>query len=179
MKLRKTYKGLGECDEELKAETFYKVMTDYVHQSLARQEGPPHGLDSSGGRMSNGFNIMDCMKQRSPGIILEFYYKGKKVSVDIVNLIPLKFSWLQEILLIFPGYDEKKMNFLKKHKLFSESHDGVIVKDVNWRLSFSRSEAKMLEAMDGDTYIYKTIKYLANISGQTISSYFLKVDTLD
>ena len=177
MKLRKTYRGLGECDEELKAETFFKVMTDYVHQSLARQECPPHGLDCSvsGGRVPNCFNIMVCMKQQSPGIILEFNYKGKKVSVDIVNLSPLKLSWIQEILLIFPGYDEKKMNFLKKHKLFSESHDGVIVKDVNWRLSFSRSEAKMLKALDEDTFIYKTIKYLANISGQTISSYFLKV----
>ena len=159
--------GLGECDQELKAETFYKVMTDFVHQSLARQEAPPHGLDA--------VNVMDCIKQRSPGIILEFQYHGKKVSVDIVNLIPLKLSWLQEILLIFPGYDERKMSFLKKHQLFSQSHDGVIVKDAHWRLSFSRSEAKMLKAMDEETFIYKTIKYLANISGQTISSYFLKV----
>ena len=107
---------------------------------------------------------------------LDFKHKGVPICADIVYQIPIESHWLQETVRIFPGYDETKMRFLKKRKLFSHCNDGVIVKECRWRLSFSRSEAKILESLDERNIVYKAIKFLGSISGLSINSYFLKVN---
>ena len=83
---------------------------------------------------------------------------------------------MKEAVRIFPGFDKKKMDFLVKKGLLS-NRDGVIAKNGNWRLSFSNSEARLLRKLDmeEDDYVYRTIKYFANISGLDICSFTIKV----
>ena len=86
---------------------------------------------------------------------------------------------MKEAVRIFPGFDKKKMDFLVRKKLLS-NRDGVIAKNGNWRLSFSNSEARLLRKLDmeEDDYVYRTIKYFANISGLDICSFTIKVRLL-
>ena len=83
---------------------------------------------------------------------------------------------MKESVRIFPGFDKKKLDFLVRKKLLS-NRDGVIAKNGNWRLSFSNSEARLLRKLDmeEDDFVYRTIKYFANISGLPICSYAIKV----
>ena len=105
-----------------------------------------------------------------------FHYRGIPISVDIVNMIPLGRSKMKEAVRILPGFDKKKLDFLVRKKLLS-NRDGVIAKNGNWRLSFSNSEARLLRKLDmeEDDFVYRTIKYFANISGLPICSYAIKV----
>ena len=96
-------------------------------------------------------------------------------------MIPLGRSKMKEAVRIFPGFEKKKLDFLVRKKLLS-NRDGVIAKNGNWRLSFSNSEARLLRKLDmeEDDFVYRTIKYFANISGLPICSYTIKVGlTLD
>ena len=91
-------------------------------------------------------------------------------------MIPLGRSKIKESVRIFPGFDKKKLDFLVRKNLLS-NRDGVIAKNGNWRLSFSNSEARLLRKLDmeEDDFVYRTIKYFANISGLPICSYAIKV----
>ena len=145
----------GQRGDRLKAGDFFDIMTNYVYDSLVHGSGGgvPFGLDPVE-------NIRDCLKQTGSGIelgmwslailqfekvILElsgFTFRGTKVSVDIVNVIPIQKFWLKEIVKIFPGYDSKKLKFLEDLNCFS-CRDGIISKEGAWRLSWSNSEVSM------------------------------------
>ena len=71
-----------------------------------------------------------------------FFFKGTKVSVDIVNVIPIQKFWLKEIVRIFPGYDSRKLKFLEDWNFYS-CRDGIIAKEGAWRLTWSNSEVRM------------------------------------
>ena len=100
------------------------------------------------------------------------FFKKRKVSIDLVPLIPRDRSHLKEVVRIFPGFDKSKLQFLQSSKLIS-NRDGIMVKDENWRLSFSNSECRVLRNLNSN--LYKTLKYLASVSGLKIKSYFIKV----
>jgi len=73
---------------------------------------------------------------------------------------------------IIPAKDKQKLKFLKEMKLQS-SHDGVIVKGDDFRLSFSCGERKVISLYP---QLYTTLKYL-NKCAETnfhIPSYLLK-----
>jgi len=74
-------------------------MTEYVEHALffCTEGKVPHGLDPVE-------DIKSCVELTRSGLVLSFTYKGK-VSVDVVNCIPLKKFWMKEIVRIFPGYE--------------------------------------------------------------------------
>ena len=185
---------MGEKDDILEAEKFNDVMMDLVRFALVSRSHStvPAGFDAVA-------EINDCIQRTKSGLVLGelsnsilpsssyfllisiiffegFHYKGIPISVDIVNMIPLGRSKMKESVRIFPGFDKKKLDFLVRKKLFS-NRDGVIAKNGNWRLSFSNSEARLLRKLDmeEDDFVYRTIKYFANISGLPICSYAIKV----
>ena len=97
------------------------------------------------------------------------------MSIDIVSLIPMGRTQLKEVVRIFPGFDERKLQFLQTSKLIS-NRDGIIAKDENWRLSFSNSESRVLRNLDN--VLFKSLKYLASVSGLNIKTYSIKVSYL-
>ena len=90
----------------------------------------------------------------------------------MVALIPIVRSQLKEVVKIFPGYDQRKLQFLKDSKLLS-NRDGLIAKEENFRLSFSNSESRVLRTLDN--VLFKSLKYLASVSGLNIRTYLIKV----
>ena len=99
-------------------------------------------------------------------------YQGSKVSIDIVSLIPMTRTQMKEVVRIFPGFDQRKLQSLQTSKLIS-NRDGIIAKNENWRLSFSNSESRVFRKVDN--VLYKSLKYLSSVSGLNIKTYFIKV----
>ena len=87
------------------------------------------------------------------------------MSIDIVSLIPMGRTQLKEVVRIFPGFDQRKLQFLQTSKLIS-NRDGIIAKDKNGRTSFSNSESRVLRNLDN--VLFKSLNYLASISGLNI-----------
>eukprot|EP00092_Neocalanus_flemingeri_P022730 GFUD01024650.1.p1 GENE.GFUD01024650.1~~GFUD01024650.1.p1 ORF type:complete len:962 (-),score=212.11 GFUD01024650.1:65-2950(-) len=168
--LNKSYRGIGEKDELLKAQVFSDVIKTFVHKALINNTSStvPIGFDEVE-------DIQTCIKTTRSGIILDLSYMGRKVSIDIVSLIPMGRTHLKEIVRIFPGFDQRKLQFLQSSNLIS-NRDGIIAKDENWRLSFSNSESRVLRNLDN--VLYKSLKYLASVSGLNIKTYCIKELTL-
>ena len=87
-------------------------------------------------------------------------------------MIPMTRTQMKEVVRIFPGFDQKKLQSLQTSKLIS-NRDGIIAKNENWRLSFSNSESRVFRKVDN--VLYKSLKYLSSVSGLNIKTYFIKV----
>ena len=131
-------------------------MTEYIYDSLVHGSGGqvPHGLDPVDNIKScinltgSGIELGEMLRAIKVKIVLTynmfpgFFFKGTKVSVDIVNVIPIQKFWLKEIVRIFPGYDSRKLKFLEDWNFYS-CRDGIIAKEGAWRLTWSNSEVRM------------------------------------
>ena len=79
---------------------------------------------------------------------------------------------MQKVLEVMPQYDKNKFKYLQNNGLLSSS-DGIIVKNGNFRMSFSNGEKKVIN-LNRD--LYRALKYLNKCSEHHIDipTYYLK-----
>ena len=105
---------------------------------------------------------------------LEYYSKGSKqeLTIDLVSVLNLSPKIYESVLHVMPKYDKNKFRYLQENDLLS-SNDGIIVKNGDWRMSFSNGEKKVIR-LHRD--LYRALKYLNKVSEHHIDipTYYLK-----
>lgn len=179
--LKKSYSQLGAEGSELKPEIFGHYMEKMISDALQEKELPIEV------RVPEGKNLLEytgrftveapgMLRRTKSGVLMNLEYRvedrWQKLSVDLVSVLVLDIDQRKKLLRMMPGFCRKKKKFLSNNGLTSDS-DGIIVKNDNFRLSFSEGE-KIIVCCDRELYL--ALKYLNLCSGKSpaIPTYLLK-----
>ena len=143
-------------------------MKDFVLKTLT-EKNLPEGI-----HVPQGKNFLE---QTKSGFFMNLAYENndgstQELTIDLVSVITLSQENYELVLCVMPKYDKNKFKYLKESNLIS-MNDGIIVKNGNWRMSFSNSEKKVI-GLHHD--LYRALKYLNKVSEHHIDipTYYLK-----
>ena len=162
------YPGLGDAGDILEPERFSNIMKDFVLETL-NETNLPEGI-----YVPQGKNFLE---QTKSGFFMNLEYENndavtQELTIDLVSVITLSQEKYELVLCVMPKYDKNKFKYLKENNLIS-MNDGIIVKNGNWRMSFSNSERKIIRLHPD---LYRALKYLNKVSEHHIDipTYYLK-----
>ena len=161
------YPGLGDVGDILQPEDFSRVIEDFVWGSLS-ENNLPEGI-----RVTEGENFLE---QTKSGFFLNLEYDEngfrQELTIDLVSVITITREHYEAVLNVMPKYDKNKFKYLTEKNLIS-MNDGIIVKNGDWRMSFSNSEKKVIGLHQE---LYRALKYLNKVSEHHIDipTYYLK-----
>ena len=167
VKLQSDYPGLGLAGETLEPEEFSRVMKNFMWQTLTEKNLPdcihvPEGKD--------------FLEETRSGLFMNLEYLDNEaeqgLTIDLVSVITFSSKEYESVLAVMPRYDKNKARYITEKKLIS-CRDGIIVKNGDWRMSFSNSERKVISL---HPHLYRALKYLNKLSEHHIDipTYYLK-----